>query len=252
MTDLVVSKGADPARLTMTLQMAKSLSLICPKCRVRHTIKNVKLDSPYLCKRCGGPLETEDVVPSGSAPIRKLEDPTPPEVVEARRDPKRILGKYTLLQELGRGGMAVVYQAWDSSLAQFVALKIIRDPDADLPGATTGAKSEEFLREARTAARLQHPNIVRVFEVGAHDGRHFLSMEYIAGQTLAELLKPEGKGARLPKFYGDVKKFLTHLRDVAKALDYAHRHDPPIVHRDVKPHNILVDSKGRACLVDFG
>ncbi len=253
LTDLIVSKGyADLARLSMTLLTIKSLALVCPACRVRHVVKNIRLDGAYACKRCGGPLEAEDPVPSGTGPVAKAEDPTPPEALEARKDPKRVVGKYTLLRELGRGGMAVVYQAWDASLAQHVALKLIKSADL---GLADGAREEdlaEFLREARTAARLRHPNIVRVFEVGSHEGRHFLSMEYVEGQSLAQLLRPEGKGARIPPFHAQPRRFLVILRDVALALDHAHRNAPPIVHRDVKPQNILVDGKGRACLVDFG
>jgi lipoprotein NlpI len=253
LTDLIVSRGyADPARLSMTLLTMKALPLVCPKCRVRHLVKNLKLDGAYVCKRCGGPLEAEDVVPSGSGPIAKIEDPTPPEVLEARKDPKRVLGKYTLLRELGRGGMAVVYQAWDASLAQHVALKLIKSSDLGLPDDSKSEDVAEFLREARMAARLRHPNIVRVFEVGSHEGRHFLSMEYVEGSSLAQLARPESKGTRVPPFHAHPKRFLVLLRDTALALDHAHRNSPPIVHRDVKPQNILVDGKGRACLVDFG
>src|SRR5438046_1275497 len=86
MTDIVVSKGIDPARLSSTLHSIDSVSLKCAKCRKRHKAKNISLDAVFACKRCGGPLETEDGVPSGSGPIRKMEDPSPPEVVEARKD----------------------------------------------------------------------------------------------------------------------------------------------------------------------
>ncbi len=251
MTDIVVSKGVDPARLSLTLLTLKSVSLRCGKCRKRHKAKNITLDAVYACKRCGGPLEAEDVVPSGSGPIRKMEDPSPPEVIEARQDPKRVFGKYVLLRELGRGGYAIVYQAWDTMLAQHVALKLIRGEEDGLTEAPKAGEAE-ILREARLAARLQHPNIVRVWEVGTQGDRHFLSMEYIEGKSLARTLKGEGKGTRMPRFYSDVKRLLVILRDVARALDHAHSQRPPVVHRDVKPQNVLVDTKGRACLVDFG
>ena len=252
MTDIVVSKGGvDPARLSMALLAVKEVSLICPKCRKPHTTRNASLDMAYPCKRCGTPLEAEDIVPSGSGPVRKVEDPSPREVVEARRDPKRVFGKYTLLQELGRGGYAVVYKAWDSLLAQYVALKLIRSEEEGLTDAPKAGEAE-ILREARMAARLSHPNIVRIWEVGTEGDRHFLSMEYIEGKSLSRLLKADGKAPRLPVFYSGARRLLILLRDVARALHHAHSDRPPIVHRDVKPQNILVDPDGRACLVDFG
>ncbi len=160
------------------------------------------------------------------------------------------MGKYTLVGELGRGGMGTVYKAWDGLLQQFVALKVIRVRDLGLSGPEDDAKLKEFLREARTAVKLQHPNIIRVYELGRHGDLYYLSMEFVDGASLHALLHGErpGQGG----FYRNPRRFLAYLRDVALALDHAHRHDPPIVHRDVKPQNILVDGRGRACIVDFG
>ncbi|HEX7898419.1 MAG TPA: protein kinase [Planctomycetota bacterium] len=177
---------------------------------------------------------------------------TPPEVVEARRDPKRVLQKFTLVGELGRGGMAVVYKAWDDALRMYVALKLIRTQDIGLEGPAGDAEIQDFLREARTAAKISHPNIVRVHELGRHDDRYFLSMEYVAGDNLEKLLRRDRKQPLCQEFYARPKRFLVILRDVALALDHAHRQKPPIVHRDIKPQNILVDGTGRACVVDFG
>ncbi len=197
-------------------------------------------------------VETIRDIGPGDLEDSRSRDALPHEVLQARRDPKRVLQKYTLVRELGRGGMAVVYKAWDDFLQQFVALKVIRTQDAGLPDAPEDPAVAEFLREARTAVKLSHPHIVRVYELGRHDGRYFLSMEYVEGGTLAQLLHPAGERRGASAFYRDPGKFLAALRDAARALDHAHRHDPPIVHRDVKPQNILVDRSGRACVADFG
>jgi serine/threonine protein kinase len=176
----------------------------------------------------------------------------PEEVAEARKDPKRILQKYTLLNELGRGGMAVVYRAWDELLRTYVALKLIRSQDIGLADTSKENEVQEFVREARTAIKLSHPHIVRVYEFGRHDDRYFLSMEYIEGKNLEALLHPSRRQAPWQEFVASPRRFLLILHDVAIALDYAHHQRPPIVHRDVKPQNILVDGTGRACVVDFG
>jgi serine/threonine-protein kinase len=175
----------------------------------------------------------------------------PPEVLAARADPKRVMGKYTLVRELGRGGMAVVHKAWDELLSHYVALKLILSQEAGPSGASGDEHVQEFLREARTAVKMSHPSIVRVYELGRHGERHYLSMEYIEGHTLRALIE-EGRDKRDTNFYSNPPRFIAMMIDVALALDYAHRLDPPVVHRDIKPHNILVDKRGKAFVVDFG
>jgi lipoprotein NlpI/predicted Ser/Thr protein kinase len=176
----------------------------------------------------------------------------PPEVADVAKDPKRRLGKYVLVNEIGRGGMAVVYKAWDELLQHFVALKLIRTQDVGLGGAPQEKDIQEFLREARMMVKLSHPHIVRLYEVGHHDDRYFLSMEYVEGQSLFEILRRERKTARGLPFYANPRRFLNVLREVALALEYAHRQKPPVVHRDIKPQNVLVGAEGRAVVVDFG
>jgi WD40 repeat protein/serine/threonine protein kinase len=131
---------------------------------------------------------------------------------------------YEILGELGRGGMGVVYQARQTALGRVVALKMIRDEA--LAGAEGVAR---FEREAQAVARLQHPNIVQIFEVGRHEGRSFFSLEFVPGGSLADRLAraplPPAEAARL-------------VEQVARAMDEAHR--AGIVHRDLKPANILL------------
>ena len=147
------------------------------------------------------------------------------------------LGAYQVLKELGRGGMGVVYQARDLGLQRLAAIKVLPAHFTDDPKAV-----ERFLREARACARLNHPNIVTVYGVGKLDKTYFIAMEYVEGQSLHELIKSE---APL-----NVRKALEITRQAADALAAAHEED--IVHRDIKPQNIMIDPLGRVKVMDFG
>ena len=149
-----------------------------------------------------------------------------------------LAGEYSLQRELGRGGMGIVYLARDVQLDRDVAIKV-------LPShlARTSASRERFLREARTAAGLSHPNIVPIHRVGEADGFVFFVMSYVDGETLGERLRTKGP---LPP-----AEAARVLREVAWALAYAHGRG--IVHRDIKPDNILLEAgTGRALVTDFG
>lgn len=148
----------------------------------------------------------------------------------------RYLGDYELLEEVGRGGMGVVYRARQASLNRTVAVKLL------LLGRFAGAQAEaRFRHEAAAAARLRHPNVVPVFEVGEHDGQPFFSMEFVAGRDLDELVRAHplapDEAARL-------------LERVARAVQHAH--DQGVAHRDLKPSNVLVDEFGEPRVTDFG
>ena len=147
------------------------------------------------------------------------------------------LGRYQIHQEIGRGGMARVYRATDTLLQRQIALKILAPQLSHDPEFAT-----RFEREAVTAANLRHPAIITIFDVGESDGLRYIAMEYIAGRTLNEALAERGK-LSLPLC-------VAVLGPVADALQYAHSQGA--VHRDVKPHNILIDTDGRVLLTDFG
>ena len=142
---------------------------------------------------------------------------------------------YALERELGRGGMAIVYLAHDHRHDRPVALKVL------LPSLAQSLGGERFLREIRTAARLQHPHILSVHDSGDADGQLWFTMPYVEGETLRRRLQREGQ---LP-----LSDALRVAREVADGLDFAHRHG--VVHRDVKPENILL-SDGHALVADFG
>jgi len=147
------------------------------------------------------------------------------------------LGRYLVQAEIGRGGMARVFRALDTSLQRTVALKVLApqlvvDPEF----------ARRFEREAVTAANLRHPNIVTIFDVGEHNELRYIAMEYVRGRSLHAILEERG-GLGLGYAIGIVGP-------VAAALDYAHSQGA--VHRDVKPHNIMIDADGRVLLADFG
>lgn len=148
-----------------------------------------------------------------------------------------LAGRYELIEKIGEGGMAVVYKGKDRLLNRYVAIKILR-PEFTKDDTFI----ESFKKESQAAAGLTHPNIVSVFDVGREGNIHFIVMELVEGRPLSEIIKEKG---RL-----DYKKAIEITRQVASALSLAHKNQ--IIHRDVKPHNILITPDGTAKLADFG
>ena len=149
------------------------------------------------------------------------------------------LGRYHILEQLGEGGMATVYKAYDTRLETDVAVKVIRTENLPQNGIERALK--RFEREAKSLAKLTHPNIVKVTDYGEYDGKPFLVMPYLPGGTLKQLLN----GTPMP--WQDVCRLML---PIAQALEYAH--EQGLIHRDVKPSNILLTEKGLPMLGDFG
>ncbi len=146
-------------------------------------------------------------------------------------------GRYLIIRKLGTGGMANVYLAEDQELGRRVAIKILDDRHAQ-----DVQFVERFRREATNAAGLSHPNIVSIYDRGEAEGTYYIAMEYLDGRTLKELILRRGPAP--------VKTAIDYTRQILAALRFAHKNG--IVHRDIKPHNVLVDSEGRLKVTDFG
>lgn len=150
----------------------------------------------------------------------------------------KILGnRYRLLELIGEGGMALVYKAECSLLCRIVAIKILRPQFA-----SDAEFVERFRREARSAASLSHPNVVSIYDVGQDEGLDYIVMEYIPGSTLKDIIKHEAPLS--------VERALNITRQIAEGLNHAHQRN--IIHRDIKPHNILVTPDRRIKVTDFG
>src|SRR4051812_45425481 len=146
------------------------------------------------------------------------------------------IGRYELLDKLGEGGMGVVYRARDAVLNRFVALKFVPTDTA-----LDHDRKRRFLQEAQVASALNHPNIVTIYEVELVPPHEFIAMEYVQGRSLDALIRPNGL---------DFRDVLTYAIQIADALAAAHA--VGIVHRDVKPANVLVTDSGAAKVLDFG
>ena len=148
--------------------------------------------------------------------------------------PARI-GRYVIIRPLGKGGMGAIFLARDPAIDRLVAVKLMREEFHD------ARHRDRFVSEAQSIGRLRHPNIVTVFDVGEHDGEPFIAMEYIEGRTLASVIALEETA---------LTRKLQIIDEVCAGLHYAHR--TGIVHRDVKPANIMVDTEGTVKILDFG
>ena len=199
---------------------------MCPDCGFSES-------SPQHATCSSGGGETSKRSPSDSS--TRL-DEMPPDVLECASDPKNLMNQYVLVRQIGRGGMGAVWMAWDRKLTRWIAIKfLITDEEKDVI---------RFQREAKLAARLRHPNLASIYEVGevpaaqpGEQDRHFLAMEYIDGETLAT--------AKM-----NVKETVDIFMKVAQGIEAAHK--AGVVHRDLKPQNIMLTSERWPYVMDFG
>jgi serine/threonine protein kinase len=197
-----------------------SMHIICPHCQNRIEIEEVDTLKEVLCSACGS---TFRLAPESTAAW------SPP-------NGNRKLGRFELIDAVGFGAFGTVFKARDPQLDRVVAIKVPRSGNL-----ATGEDLHRFLREARSVARLRHPSIVPVYEVGQEDNLPYLVSEYVQGMTLADLMTARQLAP---------DKLAALLAEVAEALQYAHQQG--IIHRDVKPSNILLDNENHPHLMDFG
>jgi serine/threonine protein kinase len=195
----------------------------CPNCRAKNK------DDSRFCSSCAAPLSVEETLPASLT--QTLTTPLPVIPTGAL-----IAGKYKIVEEIGRGGMGVVFKAEDIRLQRTVALKFLPPNLAE-----SAELKERFLIEARAAAALSHPNICVIHEVGESEGRSFIAMEYVEGETLRDRIKKKSL---------TTEDVLAIASQVAAGLGEAHHKG--IVHRDIKSANIMVTAKGQAKVMDFG
>jgi len=197
--------------------------LYCSRCGTQNK------DTAKFCDSCG--LDLTAMTPTG---VRTAEAPDITEIDMVRQE---LNEEYEIVEELGRGGMAIVFKAKEKQLDREVAIKV-------LPFSLAFDKEfvERFQREARTSARLEHPNIIPIYRVGKSGRIIYFVMKFLRGKPLSSVLTARGS---LPP--AEIKKILA---EVGRALAYAHKKE--IVHRDIKPDNIMFDEHGHAVVTDFG
>ena len=188
-------------------------------------------DAPTLVD--AGPLGSGSAPPKSSS-SRAFEDPLGVVIFQ----PGTMLGgRYQLLRVLGQGGMGAVYQARDQELGRIIALKVIRPELAGNPSIL-----QRFKQELILSRNVTHKNVVRIYDMGEADGTKFITMEYVEGEDLRSMLARDGKIAP--------QQAVEIVQQICRALDAAHAEG--VIHRDLKPQNVMLEPQGRVVVMDFG
>jgi len=201
--------------------------LRCQSCQKKYRVRSYDADRLYACRQCGDPLATT----SSPGPSAQETHDTDPLIGQQ-------VGQYRIIAKLGEGGMGTVYKVEHSVLRRVRALKILPEHLAK----SSPKRVQRFLREARSAAVLSHPNIVAVHNADEVDGRYFIDMDLVDGESAQERLDREGRLS--------IEEATRIVLDTARALAAAHAVN--IVHRDIKPANILIDGNDTVRVADFG
>jgi tRNA A-37 threonylcarbamoyl transferase component Bud32 len=232
--DLLVEKGhARREDIEQALELQAGVRFACPECARAWDVAELASGDLATCPSCGGTLEARPAVDEPEPA------PAPPPTAAVETPLPALMGRYRLLSQVGQGAMGAVYEAYDTQLDRKAAVKVLR---SEIRGAADEAEIRRFVHEAQMAARLpKHPGIAEIHEIGVHEGRHFIAMELVEGRTFEAWRKASGRPLR---------ELVRVLRDVAVAVQHAHDHG--VLHRDLKPRNVLVTPGGTACVVDFG
>ncbi len=223
------------------------LSTQCPYCSVRIKVRDNMVGQIARCPKCREKFEVSSFSSGGdggdaaAVSISETMDGSAIKTAggaskqESSSNEGVALGRFRLQKVLGQGGFGKVYRAWDPQLERMLAIKVPTFSSNDTK------RVQRFLTEAKAAARLRHPNIVPTFESGHVDGKYFIAAQFIAGQALNDVIKSGNYERRAA---------LEWTVSLASAISYAHTND--IVHRDIKPHNVMIDESGQPQLMDFG
>jgi serine/threonine protein kinase/tetratricopeptide (TPR) repeat protein len=195
----------------------------CPKCHAENR------EDSHFCSNCATPLAQ---LGAGQASLTKTLETT----VHVLKAGGLIAGKYRILEEIGRGGMGIVYKVEDTQLKRTAALKFLSPDSTAIP-----SREKRFAQEAQTASALNHPNICTIYEVGEAEGNSYIAMEYVEGRSLDRMIPPGG----LPP--EDVLRF---GGQIVEALEHAHERS--VIHRDLKSANVVITPAGRVKVLDFG
>ncbi len=246
---LVELKYVTPEQVQGALEAQAIRILACVDCGSQYNIRGFRPQARYDCPKCHGALAPAETLKHVAVQDQLAVAPTGGDTVQLRRDDAlldqsntakirqlRVLGKYQILGEIARGGMGIIYKARQMDLDRVVALKTLRQEELRKPDAAA-----RFRGEAQSVAQLRHPNIVAVHEVGHVQGIEYFTMEFIEGLPLDRLILRERFGEQ---------RAVEVVTPIAEALEYAHRQN--VVHRDLKPGNIILDPEGTPFLVDFG
>jgi len=196
----------------------------CPQCNFENP------DDTLYCGKCAAPLKSSEEIPV--SPTQTLETP-----LETLKRGMTFAERYDLIEELGTGGMGRVYKAFDKKVEEEIALKILK-PEI----AADKRILKRFSSELKTARKIIHKNVGRMYDLSEAEGVHFITMEYVPGEDLKSFIKRSGQLT--------VGKALSIAKQVCEGLSESH--ELGIVHRDLKPQNIMIDSEGNARIMDFG
>ncbi len=229
--DFYISKTAnlDPGMTIDLLKESGKDLLVCRDCGHREIVTGAEATGDFTCPECSGVL-----VPADKLPKEELKNAEK----DAEADPLvgQVIGECKLEKKLGQGGMGYVYKAKHLALNKPVAIKFLADHILN------ETAKKRFLKEARAAAKLEHGNIVSVYNTGTDQGKHFIIMQFIEGESVGEKLKRMG-----PLPIGEAVRI-----GIESGKGIAAAHDVEMIHRDIKPDNIMVDKRGGVKVADFG